>query len=147
MKTIGERIKFIQKNSGKNQVEFAQSLGVSKGSLILYQKNERNPGSSFLVTLWEIYKVNPTWLLIGGGEPFIGEQKKGEEEQEEGKEIPIDPAMHILKEAQKETGVFLNPSQQAAVLNVVIKFLNEDARSIRELLLSFKRGKKDVEPR
>jgi DNA-binding XRE family transcriptional regulator len=71
LKTLGERIKYLQKKSGKNQVEFAKILGVSKGSLILYQKNNRKPDSSFLSALCELYRVNPAWLLLGEGEPFV----------------------------------------------------------------------------
>jgi transcriptional regulator with XRE-family HTH domain len=75
LQTLGDRIRFIQKNSGRIQPDFAKSLGVSKGSLILYQKNERSPDSSFLQTLCREYGVNPAWLLLGEGDPFLRHHK------------------------------------------------------------------------
>ena len=38
MRSLGERIKFIQKASGKNQADFAKILGISKKCLLSYTK-------------------------------------------------------------------------------------------------------------
>lgn len=140
METLGERIKYIQKNSGKNQVEFAHSLGISKGSLILYQKNKRSPDSSFLITLSEVYKVNPAWLLLGEGEPSIGHEGIGRER--EGKVVAIDPVVQLLNEEEERAGITLTLEQRAAILKILREFVSRDVRSIRELLRSIQGGKK-----
>jgi transcriptional regulator with XRE-family HTH domain len=136
LETLGERIKYLQKNSGKNQVEFAQSLGVSKGSLILYQKNDRSPDSSFLRTLCEIYRVNPAWLLLGEGEQFIGERNQGEESTYRRKGVTIDPVVQLLDEEEERAGITLTPEQHTAILKILRELVDRDVRSIRELLRS-----------
>ncbi len=143
METLGERIKYLQKNSGKNQVEFAESLGVSKGSLVLYQKNNRRPDSSFLRTLCELYRVNPTWLLLGEGDPVIGDEAKSGER--EGRVGAMDPVMQLLNEEQERAGVTLTPEQRTAILKILRELVSRDVRSIRELLGSMQGGKKPGE--
>ena len=142
LKTLGERIKYLQKNSDKNQVEFAQSLGVSKGSLILYQKNDRSPDSSFLRTLCETHRVNPAWLLLGEGEPFIGERIQEEESVKQGKVVTIDPVVQLLNEEEERAGITLTPEQRTAILKILRELVDRDVRSIRELLGSIRGGKK-----
>lgn len=140
MKTLGERIKYLQKTSGKNQVEFSRSLGVSKGSLILYQKNDRSPDSSFLRTLCELYRVNPTWLLIGEGDPVLGED--GKVAFRAGKDEAIDPVVQLLIEEEKRAGITLTQEQRTAILKILRELVDRDVRSIRELLRSIQGGKK-----
>ena len=136
LKTLGERIKYLQKNSGMNQVEFAQSLGVSKGSLILYHKNDRSPDSSFLRTLCELYRINPTWLLLGEGEPFVQVGTKEGEPTGRGKLSAIDPVMQLLNEEEGRAGITLTPEQRTAILKILRELVDRDIRSIRELLRS-----------
>jgi transcriptional regulator with XRE-family HTH domain len=141
--TLGERIKYLQKNSGKNQVEFAKSLGVSKGSLILYQKNDRSPGSSFLRTLCELYRVNPIWLLLGEGEPVLGDE--GKVAFRAGKDGAIDPVVLLLNEEEERAGVTLSPEQRKAILKILRALVDRDVGSIRELLGSMKvNNKKEI---
>jgi transcriptional regulator with XRE-family HTH domain len=136
LKTLGERIKYLQRKSGNNQVEFAQSLGVSKGSLILYQSNKRKPDSSLLVTLCELYKVNPTWLLLGEGEPFAkGDTQEGDVIGS-GDVMAFDPVTRLLKHEEQQAGVTLTPEQRTAILKIFRELIDKDARAIRELLRS-----------
>jgi transcriptional regulator with XRE-family HTH domain len=134
LKTLGERIKFIQKSSGKNQESFAQTLGISKGSLILYQKNKRKPDSSVLKTFCEIYKVNPSWLLLGEGEPMTVDIYKVEAAG--GQVAARDLVAQLLKEEEERAGVTLTPRQRTAIQKILRELIYRDVRSIRELLLS-----------
>jgi transcriptional regulator with XRE-family HTH domain len=142
LKTLGERIKYLQKNSGKNQVEFAQSLGFSKGSLILYQKNDRSPDSSFLRTLCETHKVNPAWLLLGKGEPFIEGSIQEGEAAGRGKVVGIDPVAQLLNEEEERAGITLASEQRTAILKILRELVDRDIRAIRELLNSIQGGKR-----
>jgi transcriptional regulator with XRE-family HTH domain len=142
LKTLGERIKYLQKNSGKNQVEFAQSLGVSKGSLLLYQKNGRSPDSSFLITLCEMYRVNPAWLLLGENEPFILERIQEKGSAKESTFATIDPVVQLLNDEEDRAGITLTPEQRTAILKILRELVDRDVRSIRELLRSIPGGKK-----
>ena len=136
LKTLGERIKYLQKNSGMNQVKFAQSLGVSKGSLILYHKNDRSPDSSFLRTLCELYRVNPTWLLQGEGEPVVEGSTQEGEATGRGRVGAIDPVAQLLDEEEERAGITLTPEQRTAILKILRELVDRDVRSIRELLRS-----------
>lgn len=109
LENFGERLKFIQKKSRKILPEFAKSLAVSRDSLINYQQNRTSPDSRFLSTLCELYRVNPTWLLLGGGEPFIEGKTQEEEATGRGKVVAIDPVVQLLKEEEERAGVTLTP--------------------------------------
>jgi transcriptional regulator with XRE-family HTH domain len=134
LETLGDRLKFIQKRSGKNQADFADSLGTSKGSLILYQKNKRRPDSSLLKSLCEIYKVNPTWLLLGKDEPFLEGSAQEEMVAIDGKLMATDPVEQLLYEEEERAGITLTLEQRTAILKILRELVDRDMRSIRELL-------------
>ena len=140
MTTLGERIKFIQKASDKNQTDFAKSLGISKGSLILYQKNRRNPDSSLLKSFCEIYKVDPAWLLLGECEPVTVDIEKVR--LLEGSVAERDPVAQLLNEEVERAGINLTPEQRTAILKILRELIYRDVRSIHELLRSMSGGEK-----
>jgi transcriptional regulator with XRE-family HTH domain len=142
LKTLGERLKFIQKKSGKTLPNFAQSLKVSRDSLINYQQNRTNPDSRILSTLCELYGVNPTWLLLGVGDPTIGDEGQAGEREREGKVGAIDPVVLLLNEEEKRAGIVLTPEQRKAILKILREFVYRDMRSIRELMQSMQGGQK-----
>ena len=64
--TLGERIIFIRGDTAREK--FAPLLGISKNTLIFYEKDERCPGADVLNTILELFPdINPTWLLTGEG--------------------------------------------------------------------------------
>jgi transcriptional regulator with XRE-family HTH domain len=136
MSTLGERIKIVQIKSGLQQPQFAKNLGVSKETLIHYQKDRRHPGSVFLSNLCKIYLLNPAWLLLGEGEPFIGERIQEEEFAKKGKVGAIDPVVQLLNEEEERVGITLTPEQRTAILKILRESVDRDVRSIRELLRS-----------
>ena len=144
MDTIGERLKFIREKIGLSQKKFADSLGISKGSIILYEKNDRSPDSSLLKTLFEKYKVSPNWLFLGQGEPFIGEHQKAEGESK-GEVIPIDgpmdEAIQMLIEAEQETGIIANPELRRKILK---RIRRELAIGSAKDMLFFDKGNKEM---
>jgi transcriptional regulator with XRE-family HTH domain len=133
MSTLGERTKIIQIKSGLQQPQFAKNLGVSKETLIHYQKDRRHPDSVFLSNLCKIYSVNPAWLLLGEGEPFIGERTQGEESAELNKVLVSDPVLQLLNEEEERAGITLTPEQRTAILKILRELVDRDVRSIREL--------------
>lgn len=63
----GERIKLLRGEMSREK--FAPLTGVSKNTLVFYEKGEREPGADYLRKLLEIFpSTNPTWLLLGEGE-------------------------------------------------------------------------------
>jgi transcriptional regulator with XRE-family HTH domain len=142
LNTLGERVRYLQKISGKNQIDFAKSLGVSKGSLILYHKNDRSPDSSFLRTLCEIYRVNPTWLLMGEGDPFVEGGTQDGEATGLSKAVTMDPVVQLLNAEEERAGITLTPEQRTVILKILRELVDRDVRTIRELLRSIQGGKK-----
>jgi transcriptional regulator with XRE-family HTH domain len=134
MSTLGERIKIVQKKSGLQQPQFAKSLGVSKESLIHYQKGRRHPDSVFLSNLCKIYAVNPIWLLLGEGEPMI--VHIDEVKTPEGQVAVSDPVEQLLNEEEELAGITLTPEQRTAILKILRELVSRDVRTIRELLHS-----------
>lgn len=63
--SIGSRLKFVRKTCGKTQEEFAGPLDISLGAYKKYERNERIIPASLIETLFDIYDVDPTWLVTG----------------------------------------------------------------------------------
>ena len=136
--TLGDRIKLIWKKSGKSLPEFANILGVSRHSLINYQKNRTYPDSRFLSTLSKLCGVNPTWLLLGEGEPF------GQEVEPLIAPMAVrtdsDLVEQLLAEEEGRSGVSLSPDQRIAILKIFRELVSRDVRSIRALLQALTGG-------
>ena len=138
MKTLGERIQLIQKKSGKTLPQFAKSLGISRHSLINYKKNRTSPDSRFLSTLCEVYRVNPTWLLLGQGEPFPLETDMI---VPQAAMLPVsDPVEQLLAQEEERAGLSLTPEQRTAILKILRELVSRDVRAIRELLQALPGG-------
>jgi transcriptional regulator with XRE-family HTH domain len=142
MSTLGERIKIVQIKSGLQQPQFAKILGVSKETLIHYQKDRRHPDSVFLSNLCRIYRVNPAWLLLGENEPFVLEGIQEKESAKESTFTAFDPVMQLLNEEEGRAGITLTSEQRTAILKILRELVDRDVRSIRELLRSIPGGKK-----
>ena len=139
MSTLGERIRIIRIKSGLQLPQYAESLGVSKETLIHYQKDRRYPNSVFLSNLCKIYQVNPTWLLLGEGNPVSGNEGKSRES--ECWVGAIDPVVQLLSEEEARAGITLIPEQRTAILKILRELVDRDVRSIRELLSSIQGAK------
>jgi len=123
--------------------EFAQRLGVSRHSLINYQRNRTSPSSRFISTFCKLYLVNPTWLLLGEGEPVLGEE--GKVALRAGKDEAIDPVVLLLNEEEERAGITLSPKQRKAILKILRDLVDQNVRSIRELLGSMRgNDKKEI---
>lgn len=60
---IGERIKQVR--GALNQRDFAERLGVSKGSISQVEQGKAMPGGEFLLRINQEFGVDVTWLLTG----------------------------------------------------------------------------------
>ena len=65
---LGERIRSIRGNRSRD--EFGAAVGVSRNTLMRYERGLRSPDSEFLRRLCENYRVRPAWLLSGEGLPY-----------------------------------------------------------------------------
>ena len=117
--TLGERLKFIQQESALTLPNFGKKIGVSKESLINYQKDRTKPDSEILSTTCKTFNVNPAWLLLGEGEPFI--QGAGEGKiPETGKMEPFtNDAVRMVEEAIQEAGVSVTETQKQNLVSII----------------------------
>lgn len=70
--TINERIKFLIENSGLSVRAFSTAIGATDTNTRNYIDRGSKPNSEFLEKLLRRFdNTNPTWLLLGEGEPFL----------------------------------------------------------------------------
>lgn len=74
--SVGERIKLIRRQNKLTQIEFAQSLEISQGTLSEIESGKAKPSFDVLVLLAVKYMVDMNWLIINRKEELhIGLQK------------------------------------------------------------------------
>jgi phage repressor protein C with HTH and peptisase S24 domain len=73
-KGIGQRIEQVR--GRLTQHAFAKSIGISKSTLIRYEREDRLPDAETIARVCETYKVDFTWLITGKGEPFTPEPEE-----------------------------------------------------------------------
>jgi transcriptional regulator with XRE-family HTH domain len=62
---VGRRIALLRHRLGLSQTAFARQAGISRNSLIVYERGERVPKSVYLVRIAEAGKTSVDWLLNG----------------------------------------------------------------------------------
>jgi transcriptional regulator with XRE-family HTH domain len=70
-KGIGQRIEQVR--GRLTQHAFAKSVGISKSTLIRYEREDRLPDAETIARVCETYKADFTWLITGKGKPFVSE--------------------------------------------------------------------------
>lgn len=70
--TINERIKFLIEKSGMSVRAFSNAIGATDTNTRNYIDRGSKPNSDFLEKLLRRFNdTNPTWLLLGEGDPFL----------------------------------------------------------------------------
>lgn len=70
MNTIGTRIKFARDQLGHTQKEFSETLEISRNAILKYEQDIMMPGGQVFIAIHQHTGINPTWLLLGEGDPF-----------------------------------------------------------------------------
>lgn len=65
METLGTRLKELRKNKKLTQLNIADALGVSKTSVIYWEKDENIPKHESLTALAKLLDTSTDWLLTG----------------------------------------------------------------------------------
>ena len=60
---LGKRLREARGNT--TLPDFAQSLGVHKNTVMRWERGECAPDANIVKTIFEIYNVDPTWLITG----------------------------------------------------------------------------------
>lgn len=61
--TLGERIKQLRKQNGLTQLDLANQLDVTKGTVSTWETNSRKPNFETLVQLCEMFRVSMDYLM------------------------------------------------------------------------------------
>ena len=141
MQTTLDRLRFlVQKLASGKYTVFAKSCNIPLSTFKTYYDGQSKPNSEQLEKIYSVYKVNLNWLLVGQGEPFIQAGGEGKT-SEAGQVVHIDAAVQLLREAEEETGITLNPAQRQSILPILRKNLDEDRRNVKKLISAFWGGK------
>ena len=60
----------------RNLSDFAENLGINRGTLTNYMQNKREPGIRLLITLKTTFDINSNWVLFGEGDIFLSTEFK-----------------------------------------------------------------------
>lgn len=63
MPTFGERLRLLRSSKGLSQMDFAKQLKLSKSSVNMYERNEREPSLVTLETIADYFNVDLDYLL------------------------------------------------------------------------------------
>ena len=61
--TFGEILKELRKKKGLTQVQFAEIFNISKGTIAMWEINQRQPDKDTLSALADYFKVSVDYLL------------------------------------------------------------------------------------
>ncbi len=62
---FGNHIKFLRKKSGMTQVQLAEKVGVSKGTVAMWEVNKREASFEMLIKLSKLFDVSIDFLIRG----------------------------------------------------------------------------------
>jgi transcriptional regulator with XRE-family HTH domain len=80
---IGEKIRKKRKEKGLRQEDLALTIGITKKTLGLYERGERNPSAELAKKIAEALEIKDlNWLFAAGGSIF-GELKSGQKGEDQ----------------------------------------------------------------
>jgi repressor LexA len=74
MPKFNERLKLLRQETGLSQQDFAKQVGLSKSSVNMYERGEREPGLETLEAIADYFNVDMDYLL---GNPNIEAKPHG----------------------------------------------------------------------
>ena len=69
--TIGERIRLIRKETGLNQTDFGERIGLKQTAIGLYENDQRGVADRTILIICEKYSVREEWLRDGIEPMFV----------------------------------------------------------------------------
>lgn len=73
-----ERIRKLRRTLDLTQQEFADRLGVKRGTVATYERGNSQPSDSAIMLICREFNVNETWLRTGRGEMFLETSRSDE---------------------------------------------------------------------
>jgi transcriptional regulator with XRE-family HTH domain len=137
---LGKRLKQIRRQLHLTQKAFGEKIGMVPTYISSLENARTGPGYYFLYQAAKYYNINPLYLILGKGPPFIDleEKKKKEEKQEVQKKQeekkPEPPASGNDNPQVKEMLSYFerSPMVKYTVLGFFTKFILENKNLIEE---------------
>ncbi|MGL5839647.1 MAG: helix-turn-helix domain-containing protein [Sphingorhabdus sp.] len=120
--TIGQRFFEIRRRAGETQTEFAAKLGISQSALVTYERNDRDPPASAMVSLCKKYGVSPTWLLMGNGIPHRANEIE-----------TMEMAVNLAKDFTLKYSVEPNRNDEVGLAKLYFQYLLENGDISNEM--------------
>lgn len=88
---MNHRIKFLRKQLGLNQSEFAAKIGVSQTAVAAWEAGTRNPMDAIIQSICREFGVSERWLRSGEGDMFPPRDRLSELSALAGRFLASDP--------------------------------------------------------
>lgn len=124
MSAFSERLKCLRTTAGLSQRELAQKIDVSKSSINMYERGEREPGFETLESIADLFRVDINYLLGRNTFPIEHQSPQSNAIQDTGNLYVLSLKEHEIIEAYRN-----KPEMQPAVdrlLNV-----DDDTNSVK----------------
>lgn len=123
MSILGKRLKEARENKRLTQIEASKKLGISNGTLSGYERNYRDPDTSILEKMAELYEVQIDWLLgrTDKKEPELNSQLPELTEKDE---------KDIAKELERMINNLSNNEAYASFDGVTLDEMDEEDREL-----------------
>lgn len=102
---LSERLARVRKHVEKQQIEFAEELGVSARSYANYERDVSEPPISLCVDICKKYNISAEWMFLDSGDMFETKITTIIER------AIIDTRQHMIK-----NNVTLSPEKEAALI-------------------------------
>lgn len=133
--TLGSRIKLIRNK--ESQDFFAVTVGISRGALSSYERDESQPSAETLQKICSNYGVLPEWLLMGTG------PMRKEEGASLSVSYPLDKTtlvevVEIIEEFLSAAKGTLSPQAKGELISQLYKLVLEESDAKQQPLRIFR---------
>lgn len=129
---LGQRLTLVRGTTGLSQAAFADTLGLSLRAYANYERGEREMPVALFRALYEIYGIDPVWLLAGPGEQPVKAATRTMDF------ALVDTIVQCIDTELAAIGKRLKPAMRLRILKAVYALSAEKGRleagSVREML-------------
>lgn len=72
---MNRRIKMIRADQGMNMTQFADALGVSQGTISMWESGNRSISNQTVKLISRVFNVSEKWITTGEGEMYLPKTK------------------------------------------------------------------------
>ncbi|WP_323008239.1 helix-turn-helix transcriptional regulator [Paracoccus sp. (in: a-proteobacteria)] len=112
--SVGERLAAFRKSLGKNQIQFAEELGVSQSAYKNYEREATDPPVSLAIKLCKEYGLSAEWLILGRSGMTAAMTDN-----------IIESAVTVTRAFITENGFDISPEKEAKIVRYLVRKMSE----------------------